>query len=110
MRFRTLLLPFFAVSVCLVMASPASAQSTKKKPKQIVVVGSKVKDVVREAGSTDSTSLNPPALDDRSSKELDTDEKKDTKSKDASHVREPASPKRPSGVRTRKTAEKSEQD
>lgn len=83
MNSRSLLAVFCIASACLFIAAPAKAQSSKKKPKEIVVVGSKVKDVVRDPGTTEETSLTPPALDDRNFKDLDSEKKKDKKSKES---------------------------
>ncbi len=79
---RTLLVVSCIASACLFIAAPANAQNSKKKPKEIVVVGSKVTEVVREAGAAEETSLTPPALDDRNFKDLDSDEKKNKESGD----------------------------
>jgi hypothetical protein len=86
MNTRSLLAVFCVASACLFIAAPAGAQSSKKKPKEIVVVGSKVKDVVRDPGVTEETSLNPPALDDRNFDDLVSEKKKGKESDDSSNA------------------------
>lgn len=84
MNARTLFCVFLVASACLFVAAPAGAQSSKKKPKEIVVVGSKVKDVVRDPGVTEETSLNPPRLDDRNFDDLVSEKKKGKESEESS--------------------------
>lgn len=124
MNTRSLLAVFCVASACLFIAAPALAQSSKKKPKEIVVVGSKVKDVVREAGTTHGASSTQPALDNLDSEDSASEQKK-KKEGDASAnanssrsakpvsarstgARKPAKNKRPSGAKKKKAPETEE--